>query len=323
MNRLLRQNSLFFLLLVVSAIAHWAIGYLGGEEILTAELRQLEDGKTTVSVQLVAAVVPPPVEDVLPEIEPVETLDRIPPSMEMPPLVAPEAEAEDIPPEEIQRSVEQQQLEMPDSLLIERHSDFQLPPAVVIEVPPRENIQRTEQTQFTVPDRRQESEPVRSAPPLQRELQPVSRQSAETPARREQERLDVLPEEEVSPLPRQQRQSQPENTRALPLPENATRTVVRQGSTGVKVPPSVRNRRQPSYPQDLIAAGIEGRVMLLVEISATGRVLAMEIQRSSGHRRLDQSAMAAVRDWRFVPGRKDGRPAPMTVIVPVSFQVVR
>jgi protein TonB len=63
--------------------------------------------------------------------------------------------------------------------------------------------------------------------------------------------------------------------------------------------------------------------MLRVDISETGQVLAMEIENSSGHPRLDQSAMAAVRDWLFVPGRRNGRPAPMTVIVPVSFQVVR
>tara|TARA_B100000809_G_scaffold177603_1_gene175144 strand:- start:38 stop:1009 length:972 start_codon:yes stop_codon:yes gene_type:complete len=323
MKRLLRQNSLFFLLLVISAIAHWAMGYLGGEEISTAELWQLEDGTTSVSVQLVTAVVPPPLEDLLPEIEPVETLTRIPPPMEMPPVTAPEAEAVELPPEQMQRSVEQQQPEMPDPLLIERHSDFQLQPAVAIEVPPQEKIQTTEQIQFTAPDRRRETEPMFSPLPVKRELLPVSRQLSETPARSEQEHPEVPPEEEIVPLPRQQRQSQPENTRVVSLPENAARTVISQGSTGVEVPPSIRNRRQPLYPQDLIAAGIEGRVMLLVDISETGRVLAMEIQSSSGHPRLDQSAMAAVRDWRFVPGRRDGRPSPMTVIVPVSFQVVR
>jgi protein TonB len=321
MNRLLGQDRLFFLLLVVSAIAHWAIGYLGGEEITAARLWRLENGKTTVSIQLVAAEAPPALEDVVPEMEPVESLARVAPPMEMPPSLTPDMEPLDLPREELEKPVDQQQAEISDSLLIERHSDFQLPPAVAIAVPEQDTTQTTHRIEFASADLRRQTESPLSAQPIEDDPLPAFQQPPRTAARTEHP--DAPPPQEAVSLPRHQQQSQPENPPPVRLPENATRTVVRQGSTGAEVPPSIRNRRQPVYPQDLIAGGVEGRVMLRVDISETGQVLAMEIENSSGHPRLDQSAMAAVRDWRFVPGRRNGRPAPMTVIVPVSFQVVR
>jgi protein TonB len=36
---------------------------------------------------------------------------------------------------------------------------------------------------------------------------------------------------------------------------------------------------------------------------------------------LDAAVLTAVRQWRFTPARKDGRPVESTITVPISFQL--
>ena len=315
MKRLLRQDSLFFLLLAASLLGHLAIGHLGGEEITAPELWQQERGKTTVSLELVAAKQLSLEE----ELEPVDSVPRVELPMEMPPLPSPEVEPADVL-HEIEKTIELQQAEVNETRFIERQSDFQLPPAVAIDLATpadRKTEQQVElspaalrrETGSALPQQRVKDVPAKPLPPRP---QVASRSVEETPQ----------PEREPDVLPRQP-QTRPPGQHTVELPVNSNRTALSQGSSGKEVPPSIRTRRQPEYPRELISRGIEGRVMLRVDVSAAGRVLAIDIQTSSGHSRLDQAAMAAVHDWRFAPGRKDGRPAPMTVLLPVSFQLVQ
>ena len=315
MKRLLRQDSLFFLLLVASLLGHLVIGHLGGEEITAPDLWQQERGKTTVSLQLVAAVRPPLEE----ELEPTESVPRVDPPMEIPPLASPEVEPSVVAPE-LEKTTDQQQAEMHETRLIQRQSEFRLPPAVAIDFAApadRKTVQQGELVRSVL--RRETDSSLRQQQVKDVSVDPdvprpkvVSRSVEET----------SQPQSEPAPLPRQPH-ARPPSQHTVKLPVNASRTALSQGSTGKEVPPSIRARRQPEYPRELISRGIEGKVILRVDVSAAGRVLAIDIQTSSGHSRLDQAAMAAVSDWRFAPGRKDGQPAPMTVLLPVSFQLVR
>ena len=36
---------------------------------------------------------------------------------------------------------------------------------------------------------------------------------------------------------------------------------------------------------------------------------------------LDEQAVAAVRQWRFAPGERDGRPVPVLVLIHVAFML--
>jgi len=315
MKRLLRQDSLFFLLLAASLLGHLAIGHLGGEEITAPELWQQERGKTTVSLQLTAAVRAPLEE----ELEPIESAPRVDPPMEMPPLASPDVEPSVVPPE-LEKTTDQQQAEMHETLLIQRQSEFRLPPAVAIDlaVPAdRKTVQQVEQVQSAL--RRETGSSLR-----QHQVKDVSVESDMPRPKVASRPLEETsqPQSEPDVIPRQPH-ARPPSQHTVKLPVNASRTALSEGSTGKEVPPSIRARRQPEYPRELISRGIEGRVILRVDVSAAGRVLAIDIQTSSGHSRLDQAAMAAVSDWRFAPGRKDGQPAPMTVLLPVSFQLVR
>lgn len=77
----------------------------------------------------------------------------------------------------------------------------------------------------------------------------------------------------------------------------------------------------PPYPGLSRELGEEGRVLLRVLVSAEGKAQEIEINKSSGHERLDRAASRAVWNWRFVPGRRDGQPLAAWVIVPINFSL--
>lgn len=77
----------------------------------------------------------------------------------------------------------------------------------------------------------------------------------------------------------------------------------------------------PPYPGLSRELGEEGRVLLRVLVSAEGKAQNIEINKSSGHERLDRAAGRAVWNWRFVPGRRDGQPQAAWVIVPINFSL--
>lgn len=78
---------------------------------------------------------------------------------------------------------------------------------------------------------------------------------------------------------------------------------------------------QPTYPAAALRVREEGSVLLRVEVDATGRPVAVEVQRSSRSRDLDRAARDAVQQWTFKPAIRDGRPVPSTVTVPVDFSI--
>ena len=76
---------------------------------------------------------------------------------------------------------------------------------------------------------------------------------------------------------------------------------------------------EPPYPARAKRLGWQGEVLLRIHVGADGAPREVRIVRSSGHRRLDQAAVAAVRRWRFEPALRDGRAVPGEVQVPVAF----
>lgn len=80
----------------------------------------------------------------------------------------------------------------------------------------------------------------------------------------------------------------------------------------------------PTYPREALMAGTEGTVMLKVLVDVDGTPLEVEIQRSSGNRRLDDAAKRQVlRKWKFRPAMRDGRAIQVYGLVPVSFSLDR
>ncbi|MGQ0800666.1 MAG: energy transducer TonB [Pseudomarimonas sp.] len=78
----------------------------------------------------------------------------------------------------------------------------------------------------------------------------------------------------------------------------------------------------PPYPRIALSRGWEGTVMLLVLVAADGSVEDVRVDRSSGHRALDQQALRHVRrNWRFQPAWRDGQAIAAWASVPVVFKL--
>ncbi len=87
---------------------------------------------------------------------------------------------------------------------------------------------------------------------------------------------------------------------------------------GVRV---AAENRPPGYPLAARRLGLEGRVLLRVEVDRTGAVKHVAITKSSGHRLLDEAARRAMDKWRFLPAMVNGEAASGAVDVPVSFRL--
>ena len=78
---------------------------------------------------------------------------------------------------------------------------------------------------------------------------------------------------------------------------------------------------QPSYPLSARRRGIEGKVLLRAEVRPDGVSNRVEVKKSSGWDMLDQAALQAVQNWRFVPARKGEQAVTAWVEIPISFQL--
>jgi protein TonB len=78
----------------------------------------------------------------------------------------------------------------------------------------------------------------------------------------------------------------------------------------------------PPYPRDALIAGLQGTVLLQVLVDVDGRPLQVDVERSSGHRVLDDAARRYVlRHWTFRPATKDGRPVQAVGLVPIAYSL--
>ncbi len=78
---------------------------------------------------------------------------------------------------------------------------------------------------------------------------------------------------------------------------------------------------EPDYPTLSRRLREEGRVVLRVRVSEAGLPDRIELSQTSGHPRLDQAALEAVRRWRFQPARRGAESLAAWVLVPLSFSL--
>lgn len=76
---------------------------------------------------------------------------------------------------------------------------------------------------------------------------------------------------------------------------------------------------QPKYPPESRRSGEEGLVVLRVLINEIGSVAKIDIERSSGHARLDDAACQAVKRARFRPYVENGIPRMALATIPIEF----
>ena len=85
--------------------------------------------------------------------------------------------------------------------------------------------------------------------------------------------------------------------------------------------PLYRDNPPPRYPLQARKRHHQGTVVLDVLVDARGKAQDVRIAESSGYSILDRAAMEAAEDWRFKPGRRNGRPVDTWVKLPVRFEL--
>ena len=84
--------------------------------------------------------------------------------------------------------------------------------------------------------------------------------------------------------------------------------------------PRVLNKVNPEYTPEALRAKLEGTVLLQAVVRTHGIASDISVLRSLDRRfGLDQQAVAALKQWRFAPGQREGRPVPVLVQVEMNF----
>ncbi|WP_068368504.1 energy transducer TonB [Kerstersia gyiorum] len=88
--------------------------------------------------------------------------------------------------------------------------------------------------------------------------------------------------------------------------------------------PAISNQVTPDYPAIARRMGQEGIVEILVRLDDKGKPDGIAIAATSGHARLDDAAIAAVRQWQFTPARtKSGKAVESALTIPITFVLKR
>lgn len=134
------------------------------------------------------------------------------------------------------------------------------------------------------------------------------------------------------PVKKTPRVNKPQAVAATPVATEATTPVVAPppaaavvSAAPVETPPSSKaaylNNPKPHYPPFARRQGMEGVVLLAVEVDAEGHPLSVTLKKGSGYEMLDRAALQAVQQWRFVPAQRAGVAVRAQVDVPVRFQL--
>ena len=86
--------------------------------------------------------------------------------------------------------------------------------------------------------------------------------------------------------------------------------------------PVVVTQVPPQYTQEAKDARIQGTVLLECVVLADGTIGEVSVKRSlDSTLGLDQEAVKAMKQWRFSPGMKDGKPVAVRVQVESAFML--
>ncbi len=75
----------------------------------------------------------------------------------------------------------------------------------------------------------------------------------------------------------------------------------------------------PRYPAYAFEHNLAGRVLLLVDVDAHGNVTHAVVERAEPEGVFEETSLEAVKQWKFTPAMKDGKPVASRVRVPIDF----
>lgn len=190
-----------------------------------------------------------------------------------------------------------------------------------------------------------EAESVKATPPVETppSAPPIDENAGKSPAKVKQDTKPKVVPTRVSRRPVRA----PEKLPAQPQSSPSEVPAEKRASTSEKSPPSTNrtdnghpggavapapaytaassagysNNPAPEYPSLALRRRWEGTVVLQVQVLRDGRTGEIRVQSSSGRPVLDQSAIEAVRHWRFNPARRAGVAEESRVSVPLQFKL--
>ena len=176
-------------------------------------------------------------------------------------------------------------------------------------------------------------EPKQPEPPKQPKVEPVKPEPPTAveprPEPPKPEPAKPEPARPAPPSPAPQATPAPTAPEAPPKPAPPPEVVAKPApaaptplaKTGVDISASYRGSNvQPVYPSWSQKNREQGTVVLRVLVKSDGTAGTVEIKSSSGYPRLDQSAIQAVKTWRFIPATRDGKPIDELYELDITFK---
>lgn len=105
-----------------------------------------------------------------------------------------------------------------------------------------------------------------------------------------------------------------------PGPPGARAGALSVGEGGL-TPPVIIDRILPEYTPGATRSGIQGDVYIEAVITVDGAVVEPRLLYGLPDDEMNERALAAVQQWRFRPGIKDGRPVPVIATFEVNFRI--
>jgi protein TonB len=115
------------------------------------------------------------------------------------------------------------------------------------------------------------------------------------------------PREKKTEPPKEYKPPPPKRPKAVPLHKLTTM-------------PGFARKVEPVYPESLRSAGIEGKVLVEVVVTAQGAIMEIRILKSDNDE-FSQAVINAIESSSFITGRVDGKPVPVKVQIPFSFKL--
>jgi TonB family protein len=88
----------------------------------------------------------------------------------------------------------------------------------------------------------------------------------------------------------------------------------------VVTPPKVINHPAAVYTDEARKLGIQGNVVVQAYFDADGNIAVLKVVKGLGYG-LDETAVAALKDWRFAPALRDGLPVTAIAEIEVPFNI--
>jgi TonB family protein len=85
--------------------------------------------------------------------------------------------------------------------------------------------------------------------------------------------------------------------------------------------PELLKKVEPEYSEEARKAKFQGVVVLYIVVDPNGNAVSPRVMKSLGLG-LDEKAMEAVKQWKFKPGYKDGKPVAVAATVEVNFRLL-